>query len=73
MQTIHFLMVILLTLAVVTILVYKIYKFVRKVNKLYNYFIISEKDKSQKQLSLVAKSVPSINGECPTKEQLENL
>ena len=47
MQTVHFLMVILLTLAVVTILVYKIYKFVNKVNKLYNYFIVSEKDKNK--------------------------
>lgn len=71
MQTIHFLMVILLTLAVVTILVYKIYKFVNKVNKLYDYFIVSEKDKNK--LSFAASSVPPINGECPTKEQLENL
>lgn len=71
MQTIHFLMIILLSLVVVTILVYRIYKFIKKVNKLYDYFIVSEKDKSK--LSLTSKSIPPINGECPTKEQLANL
>jgi hypothetical protein len=68
MGTTHLLMTILFTLTIATILVYRIYKFVNKVNKLYNYYIISEKDKLN-----TTSRVPPINGECPTTEQLENL
>ena len=64
MQTLHFLTIILF------ILTYKIYKFIKKINKLYNYFIISENDK---KLSLTSKEIPPINRDCPTQEQLNNL
>ena len=63
MQIFHFLIVILFILVVITVLIYKI-------NKLYNYFIISENDK---KLNLTSKEIPPINGDCPTQEQLNNL
>ena len=63
MQTFHFLIVILFILVVITVLIYKI-------NKLYNYFIISKNDK---KLSLTSKEIPPINRDCPTQEQLNNL
>ena len=63
MQTFHFLIVILFILVVITVLIYKI-------NKLYNYFIISKNDK---KLSLTSKEIPPINENCPTQEQLNNL
>ncbi len=70
MQTLHFLTIILFILTIIVILTYKIYKFIKKSNKLYNYFIIS---KSDKKLRLISKKIPPINRDCPTQEQLNNL
>ena len=70
MQTLHFLTIILFILTTIVVLTYKIYKFIKKINKLYNYFIISENDK---KLSLISKKIPPINRDCPTQEQLNNL
>jgi len=66
----HFLIVILFVLTIIVVLTYKIYKFIKKINKLYNYFILSENDKT---LNLTFKEIPPINGDCPTQEQLDNL
>ena len=63
MQIFHFLIVILFILVVITVLIYKI-------NKLYNYFIISKNDK---KLSLTSKEISPVNGDCPTQGQLNNL
>ena len=70
MQTLHFLTIILFILTIIVVLTYKVYKFIKKSNKLYNYFIILENDK---KLSLTSKEIPPINEDCPTQEQLNNL
>ena len=70
MQTIHILIVILFILLGIIILIYKINNFINKVNKLYNYFIISE---NNKKLSLISKEIPPINEDYLTQEQLNNL
>ena len=68
MQTLHFLTIILFILTTIVVLTYKIYKFIKKINKLYNYFIISENDK---KLSLISKEIPPINGDCPNTRTIE--
>lgn len=86
MQIINLSVVILFILIVATILIYKIFKFTEKINKLYEYFITSEKDKNKNPISVVAQNpeIPPINGgyiplrsfqkdlQCPTIEQLKN-
>jgi len=49
--------------------------FLRKIEKLYDYFIRSENemDEFMTQLQVDGKPVPPINGECPTKEELEKF
>lgn len=65
---------ILFLLAAIAVGTFKIYQFVQKVNKLYNYFIRSEKDLNGERIGFVtnAKGIPPVNGECPSKEELEN-
>ena len=70
MQTLHFLTIILFILTIIVVLTYKVYKFIKKSNKLYNYFIIS---KSDKKLRLISKEISPINEDYPTQEQLNNL
>lgn len=53
-------------------IIYKIYKTTQKFDKLYNFFIRSEKDLVDGQKSRLDK-IPPVNGECPTKEELENF
>lgn len=64
------LLFLIIMVGLTTLLVIKIITFLRKVEKLYDYFIISEnvseKDKIKRRL-------PPVNGQCPTKEALEKL
>ena len=63
---------ILILIAEMGLLIYKIYRITQKFDKLYNYFIRSEKDlNNEKRMSL--KGIPPMNGECPTKEELDNF
>lgn len=62
----------MILIAEIGVLIYEIYRITRKFNKLYNYFIRSEKDLiDTKKMSL--KDIPPINGDCPTKEELDNF
>lgn len=76
-MTTEFIIVLLIAFLVAQLgaLTYKIYQFVKKFNKLYNYFIRSEKDLSKegKMLKSTMRRLPPMNGECPTKEELEEL
>lgn len=53
-----------------TLLTIKITKFIRKLEKLYDYFIVSE---NITDLELSERKLPPVNGQCPTKEALEKL
>lgn len=59
----------------IAFLTFKIAQFIRKAEKLYDYFIRSESeiDTFYKELESTQKPLPPMNGECPTKEELENL
>jgi hypothetical protein len=58
-------------LAEIGILVFKIYQFIKKVDKLYDYFIRPED--SINSLKEQSTQLPPLNGECPTKEELDNF
>lgn len=64
---------ILFLLSIITIVIFKIYRFIQKFNEVYNYFIRSKKDLRNEKINFtMSKGIPPINGECPTKEELEN-
>lgn len=64
----------LLLVAEIGILIYKIYQVIKKFDKLYDFFIRSEKDLPDGKIpfNTVLKGIPPMNGECPTKEELDN-
>lgn len=76
-MTISFLLIIfvMILVAEIGILTFKIYQFTQKANKLYNYFIRSEQELNGDRISFSAESkgLPPTNGECPTKEQLDEF
>lgn len=64
----------LVLVALIGLLTHKIYQVTRKFDKLYNYFIRSEADiKNKPSFSSFMQGLPPTNGECPTKEELDNL
>lgn len=74
-MTFWFIISIMIFLAEIGILTFKIYQFTQKANKLYNYFIRSEKDLNGNPINFKIDSseIPPINGGCPTKEELDNF
>lgn len=76
-MTISFLLVVfvMILVAEIGILTFKIYQFTQKATKLYNYFIRSEKELNGDKIlfSAESKGIPPVNGECPTKEELDNF
>ena len=62
-------------LTVMFVVVFNTFRFLYKFNKLYNFFITSTKGsvENRKSFMIKQKGLPPINGECPTKEELENL
>lgn len=57
------------------LLLYQIFKMIKKFEKLYDYFIRDE-DKlpnGKINFSSLLRGIPPTNGECPTKEELENF
>jgi hypothetical protein len=64
----------LILVALIGLLTHRIHQVTRKFDKLYNYFIRSEKDIDEK-VSFISfmKGLPPTNSECPTKEELDKL
>lgn len=64
-------------LTVLTVIMFKVFRYLYKFDKLYRYFIksVSEEDpeKTRTIFTILRKELPPINGECPTKEELDNL
>lgn len=74
-MNIHLLVVIIFALSVLTVLVYKVYQFLVKFNKVYKYFFTEEGKKLQKKDKklLLARDTAPINGGCPETSELEKL
>lgn len=66
---------VMILVAQIGILTYKIYQFTQKASKLYDYFIRSKTDLRGDKIKFSAESkeIPPINGECPSKEELDNF
>lgn len=64
-------------LTVLTVIMFKVFRYLYKFDKLYRYFIksVSEgnQDKNKTIFTVLREGLPPINGECPTKEELDNL
>ena len=76
MTSFYLAIAILLLVAEMAILIYKTYQIAQKLNKLFNYFIRSEKDLPNGErisFSALMKGLPPTNGECPTKEELDSF
>lgn len=58
-----------------TVIIFKIFRYLYKFDKIYRYFIksISDSSETKTRFSITRKGLPPINGECPTKEELDNL
>lgn len=69
MLDIYLFVVILFALSVISVVTYKIYKFVAKCNRLYKYFMAKETGFTLKTND----GRPPINGECPTEEELNEF
>jgi hypothetical protein len=77
-MTTSFLLIIfiLLLVAEIGIVIFKIYQILKKIDKLYDYFIRPEKYLNGERIEFNTtnkKGLPPMNGECPTKEELENF
>lgn len=76
-MTISFLLIIfvMILVAEIGILTYKTYQLAQKFNKFYNFIIRSEKDLPDGKITLesIMKGLPPTNGECPTKEELDEF
>ena len=71
---IYFIGFIAFVLTAILVIVFKVFRFLYKFNKLYNFFIKStDSIESKSSFTIKEKGLPPINGECPTKEELENL
>lgn len=76
MDTLDWLLVALATLVGLTMfLTLRISLFLRKIEKLYDYFIRTEKDYEEfvRDWEAQGKELPPINGGCPRAEELENM
>lgn len=76
MTTLQLLLLFLgILVGLITFLTIRISHFLRKVEKLYDYFIRSEKDYDEFVQSLAeqGKPLPPLNGECPKVEDLEKM
>lgn len=61
-------------LTVLAVIIFKVFRYLYKFDKIYKYFIKSISDNSDKtNFTITRKGLPPINGECPTKEELDNL
>ena len=63
--------VVLFVLSILSIIVYKTYKFVSKFNKIYKYFSEQETKFSIKSAVSTRSNRPPINGECPKESELK--
>lgn len=64
----------LILIGLIGLLTFKIYQITKKFDRLYDYFIRSDKDKGSRVSFLsFMKGLPPTNGECPTKEELDNM
>lgn len=76
MTSLYLMIFALILIGEIGLLIYKIFKMIRKFEKLYDYFIRDEKDLPEGKISfnsLMNGIIPPTNGECPTKEELENF
>lgn len=62
------LLVLVLLVGIIALLTFKITKSMRRLDVLYDYFIVSEKDADS-----LSRAIPPTNGKCPTREELEKL
>ena len=62
-------------ITVLTVITFKIFRYLYKFDKIYRYFIrsISDETETKTSFSITRKGLPPINGDCPTKEELDNL
>lgn len=73
-SAVYLVVFILFLLSAVAVGVFRIYRFLQKFDEVYNYFIRSQKDLNGERIGFAtnSKGIPPVNGECPTKEELEN-
>lgn len=65
----------LLLVLEIGVVIFRIYQILKKVDKLYDYFIRPEQYLNGERISFntLKKGLPPMNGECPTKEELDNF
>lgn len=75
MTSLYLVIFALILIGEIGLLIYKIFKIIQKFDKFYDYMIRSEKDLPNGKIKYnsLLKGLPPMNGECPTKEELENF
>jgi hypothetical protein len=75
MTSLYLMIFALILIGEIGLLIYKIFKMIQKFEKLYDYFIRNEAELPEGKInfSSLMKGIPPTNGECPTKEELENF